>query len=85
MVQTANDVALALKEFKKSLTTENSIKSKDLTLPNFTPPDNTVIKYKTSATFNEDTLVEYVDKVFNPHLLQNEILELVVHHHQSIE
>ncbi|RNA22105.1 pogo transposable element with KRAB domain-like [Brachionus plicatilis] len=44
-------------------------------LPNFTPSDNVVVKYKSSATFNDETIVEYVSRVFHPHLLKDGITD----------
>lgn len=32
-------------------------------LPDYTPPDNVIVIYKTGATFNEDVVCEYLDKV----------------------
>ncbi|RNA23859.1 Pogo transposable element with [Brachionus plicatilis] len=44
-------------------------------LPNFTPSDNVVVKYKSSATFKDETIVEYVSRVFHPHLLKDGITD----------
>ncbi len=36
-------------------------------LHNFVPPENTVVTYKTGATFNEDLIVEYIRRVVLPY------------------
>ena len=36
-------------------------------LPNFVPPENAVVTYKTGATFNEDLIVEYIRRVILPY------------------
>ncbi|RNA33693.1 pogo transposable element with KRAB domain-like [Brachionus plicatilis] len=39
-------------------------------LPNYTPPNNVQIKYKTDATFNEHVVVNYVKRIVVPHMVQ---------------
>ncbi|CAF0972309.1 unnamed protein product [Brachionus calyciflorus] len=39
-------------------------------LPNYTPPNNVQIEYKTGATFNEHVVVNYVKRVVVPHMVQ---------------
>ena len=34
-------------------------------LPNYVPPDNVVLKYKTSGTFNDEVICNYMDEIMS--------------------
>lgn len=38
-------------------------------LPDFTPPENVIVSYKTGATFNDEVICDYLEKVVKPYVL----------------
>ena len=47
-------------------------------LKDFTPPENTVIIYKTGATFNEETIIEHKNRILTSYMLANNISDVTL-------
>ncbi len=47
-------------------------------LPNYTPPDNVIVVYKTGATFNEDTICQYLEEIIDPVIKERKISKPII-------
>ncbi|RMZ95089.1 pogo transposable element with KRAB domain-like [Brachionus plicatilis] len=47
-------------------------------LKDFIPPENTVIVYKTGATFNEETIIEHKNRILTSYMLTNNISDVTL-------
>ena len=47
-------------------------------LKDFTPPENTVIIFKTGATFNEETIIEHKNRILTSYMLANNISDVTL-------
>jgi hypothetical protein len=45
-------------------------------LPDYEPPEECILKYKTGGTFNDDFILEYIDSVLIPYKLKHNFYKL---------